>query len=310
MSATVRVPASVANLGPGYDCFALAVGVYDQYVCELADEWTISVEGECEGDVPLDEDNLVIRAMKRIFEEFGAPRQAARVECHCRIPSGRGLGSSASAVVAGVLAADVLVKADLGTEELYAMAAEMDGHGDNAAAAMYGGFCISWKDYTRDPEGAYRATPLQARSGLACVIVPSDAPLDTSVARDLVPEQVSTDDAVFNVGRAGLLVAALMSDSGDSAPAAFEDRLHEPHRRERIGDLGTVRRMLQVAGADGAVLAGAGPTVAGILLDVDDSSAFRRAVEVAGAAEELLGGLEGRDTPFAVPVDWRGASII
>ncbi len=310
MSATVRVPGSVANLGPGYDCFALAVGVYDQYVCELADEWSITVEGECEGEVPLDEDNLVIRAMKRAFDESGAPRQAARVECRCRIPSGRGLGSSAGAVVAGVIAADVLVEAGLSTEELYAMAAEIEGHGDNAAAAMYGGFCISWKDHTRGPEGVYRATPLRVRSGLACVIVPSDASLDTSSARDLVPESVSTDDAVFNLSRAALLVAALMSDSGDFTPVAFEDRLHEPHRAERIGDLGAVKRMLQVAGADGAVLSGAGPTVAGILLDVDDSSAFRRAVEVAGAAEELLGGLEGRDTPFAVSVDRRGASVI
>jgi homoserine kinase len=160
----------------------------------------------------------------------------------------------------------------------------------------------------REGDGFF-AERLEPSCGLAVVIVGSDARLDTVDARRRLPDMVRFEDAAFNASRAGALVAALLQGDRELASRGFEDRLHEAHRAELIPDLEVVRSALIESGADGAVLSGAGPTLAGILLDVDDSSALDRAVEVAARAEGLLSDVEGRGRPMALPVDRRGAEV-
>lgn len=302
---TVRVPATSANLGPGFDCFALALGMYDQYNAEPADEWSVRITGEAEGEIPEGEGGRVVVSMKRLFEEVGEPARAASVECLTRVPVERGLGSSASATIAGLLLANSIVGNPLDRKKLYVLAAEIDGHADNVASALFGGFTLSW--YEGDKPKMVR---LDLEVGLAAVVVISDATLDTAKSRELIPEQVPRADAAFNTARSSLLVAGLLLGKRNMARAGLEDKLHQPYRAQLIEDMEMVRRTLIAAGADGAVLSGAGPTMVGILLDTDDSTAFSRAVEVAERACGLLGEAPGRRAPLALPMDRRGAAVL
>lgn len=302
---TVRVPATSANLGPGLDCYALALGLYDQYSAEPADEWYVRVHGEAEGEIPENEEGRVAVSMSRLFDAAGEGGRAANVECLTRIPPSRGLGSSAAATVAGVLLANAMVENPLDRDAVFHLAAEIEGHADNVASALQGGFTLSWYE-----DAVLRAVRLDPCAGLAVVAVVSDAMLETGKARRLIPESIPREDAVFNTSRAGLLAVGLLLGRSDLARAGLDDRLHQQYRAAEIDDMDIVMRALVAAGADGAVLSGAGPTVVGILLDEDDSVAFRRAVETAEQAERLLKDIPDRRSPVALPVDRRGAAVL
>lgn len=301
----VRVPATSANLGPGFDAFALALGMYDQYNAQPADEWDVVVRGEAKGEIPPGEEGRVVKAMQATFAAAGEEGRAASVECLTRIPPGRGMGSSAAATVGGILLANAMVEGSLDRDDLLALAAEIEGHADNAAAAIMGGFVLTW--WEGDVPKAVRLDP---SVGLATILVVSDLVLETHDSRGLLPDGVPFADAVFNIGRASLLAAGLACGRPDLARKGLEDRIHQQYRAERVSDLDTVTRTLVAAGADGAVLSGAGPTVLGIVFDTDDSAAFRRAIATAEKAEKLLKGVHGRRPPVALPVDRRGASIV
>lgn len=302
---SVRVPATTANLGPGFDSFAMALGWYDQYSAEPARDWRIEVTGEAEGQIPEDENGRVAVAMQRLFDEVGESGRAAKVECQTRIPPGRGLGSSAAATVAGLMLADAMVENPISRSEILRLAYEIEGHADNVSAALFGGFTLAWLE-----NGQPRSVRLDPATGLAAVVVVSDATYPTSEAREALPEKVPVEDAVFNVSRAALLAAGLALGRVDLARPGLADRLHEPYRAARVKDLDQVAAALKAAGCDGAVLSGAGPTVVGILLDTDDSSALERAVGAAAEAARLIKGMPDRREPVAVPIDRRGASII
>ncbi|MDP2401493.1 MAG: homoserine kinase, partial [Actinomycetota bacterium] len=154
---TIRVPASAANLGPGYDAFGLALGLYNTFSAQPAEEWHVDVRGEGAGRLATDGHNRVAQAMKRAFREIGpdAPR-AARITCDNRIPTARGLGSSAAAIVGGLVLADAMCGSPLGRDRLLELAVELEGHPDNVAAALLGGFTIGWSD-----EDGPAATSLQ-----------------------------------------------------------------------------------------------------------------------------------------------------
>ena len=304
MGVTVRVPASVANLGPGFDSFGLAVGCYDECRAEDADVWSVSVEGAAADIVPEGEDNAVVRVMKRVFEEAGEPHRCASLHYASAIPVGGGLGSSGAAAISGLMAADALLGTTRTPGELVDAASRIEGHGDNVAASLLGGFTIVLRQGER-----FVAERLEPSAGLAVVVVTSNARLDTGDARRHLPDEVPFEDAAFNASRAGALVAGLLLGDRELASRGFEDRLHEARRAELIPDLEIVRSALVESGAEGAVLSGAGPTVAGILLDVDDSSALERAVAVAERAEGLLSDVEGRSRPLALPVDRCGAEV-
>ncbi|MEX2613221.1 MAG: hypothetical protein WD380_06575 [Gaiellaceae bacterium] len=231
--ARVRAPASTANLGPGFDCAAAALDLWNELEV-------------CEGEAETDLDHLGVRAFARI-----APLEGKRFSFTDRIPRERGLGSSAAVIALGLLAATIVEGRDAGPEELLAEGIELEGHGDNLAAALAGGVCLTWE--TRIARLADR-TP-----GVPIALVP-DATVSTAASRAALPADVTHADAAFTAARAALLGAALASGSAELFAEALDDRLHEPYRVAGAPLLGAVRERLP-AGALGATLSGSGPAV-------------------------------------------------
>lgn len=253
---TARTPASSANLGPGFDALGLALTLYDEVTAEVvADGLSISVQGEGSDGVPLDANHLVVRAMNAAFDLLGERPTGLRLTCVNSIPHGRGLGSSAAAIVSGVVLARALVDdgpSRLDDRAAYQLASDLEGHPDNVAAAMFGGLTIAWVD-----GGAAEVERLEATVEVTVFVPP--LPVSTEQARGLLPEMVTHRDASFNAGRAALLVAALTS-APERLMAATEDRLHQSYRSEAMLDSHTLMGRLRVEGIP-AVISGAGPTV-------------------------------------------------
>ncbi len=256
----VEVPATAANLGPGFDSFGLALSLLDRVSLAAAPAGlVVDVEGEGADVVPRDEQHLVVRAARAGFESLGAEPPGLRLWCRNAVPQGRGLGSSASAIVAGLVAARALVERSepgagrvVDDGDLLRLAARLEGHPDNVAAALLGGLTVAWPE----PEGA-RAVRLEAAVS-AVVLVPAEA-VSTGLARGLLPQQVSHEDAAANSGRAGLLVVALTGRPDLLLPAT-EDRLHQDFREPVMpASLRLVHRLRAEGLA--AVVSGAGPSV-------------------------------------------------
>lgn len=299
---TVRVPATSANLGPGFDAFGLALGLYQTFSAEPADSWSVHAHGEGAQRFPRDGRNQVARAMAEVFAIAPGAPKAARLTCDNQIPSSQGLGSSAAAIVGGVMLADALCDARLGKDRLFEIATRIEGHPDNVAAAIYGGFTIAWKD-----EFGPRSTRIEPATGMAVIAVGSVNPLSTRSARKTLPSEVPHSDAAFNVGRAGLLAAGIALGRADLIDAGSHDRLHEPYRRADVPDVDEVAGALREVGAQGAALSGSGSTVIGLVLDEDDDSAFRRGADVASRLANLP---DNRLPPRVLRIDRSGASFI
>ncbi|MDF1542984.1 MAG: homoserine kinase [Anaerosomatales bacterium] len=302
---TVTIPATSANLGPGFDSFGLALALHNRFSAELAEEWHVEVAGEGEGLLSSGADNRVARSVARVFAEAGRPGLAASLRCENNIPPGAGLGSSAAAIVGGLILGDALCGSDLDRETLLALATEIEGHPDNVAAALYGGFTVSWAL----SDGTPRCMRLEPARGLAAVVVSAHAQLATPDARELLPATVPHADAAFSAGRAGLLVAGIALGDAGALAAGLADRIHEPYRAAAVGDLEAVRSALLAAGATGAALSGAGPTVIGLVAEADDASALAHAVEIAARARPAIERLEGRCEPLAVGISRSGATL-
>ncbi len=258
----VRVPATSANLGPGFDAFGLALGRYDEVVAAPADDGlVVEVSGEAADDVPRDGSHLVVSAMLAAFRRWHREPSGLRLRCANAIPHARGLGSSAAAIVAGVVAARALLldQGAPGVErvddtEVLRLATELEGHPDNVAAALAGGLTLAWTDDTG--ARAVRLTPHEAVLPVVCV---PGWPMSTEAARGLLPAHVSHEDAVFNAARAGLLVAAL-TQVPDRLLEATADRLHQPYRAAAMQPTAELMERLRALGLP-AVLSGAGPSV-------------------------------------------------
>jgi homoserine kinase len=253
----VRVPASSANLGPGFDCLGLALGLYDEVeVAAVADGLVVEVEGAGAAGVPRDGRHLVVRAMRCAFEEFGGAPPGLRVRCRNAIPHARGLGSSAAAAVAGVAAATVLAGRELHAEHptVLQLTAGMEGHADNAAASLLGGFVVAW-----NTGGRFDAVRLDAHPGIAPVAFVADAESSTATTRGLLPETVPLADAAFTGSRTALAVLALTRRPDLLLPAT-EDRLHQEYRRPAYPRSAALVDALRAQGVP-AVISGAGPTV-------------------------------------------------
>lgn len=257
---TVRVPASSANLGPGYDSLGLALSLHDEITVEVTGErLDIEVHGEGADSVALDESHLVVRAMHAAFDLMAERPPGLRLSCRNEIPHGRGLGSSSAAIVGGIWAARALVVG--GTERLddasvLQLAVDLEGHPDNVAAAQLGGLTIAWI------EGAAAEVERLDTVVEVTVFVPPTA-VSTKAARDLLPAEVSHADAAANSGRTALLIAALTTTNPtgfDRLISATEDRLHQSYRAEAMPVSYQLVRQLRVEGIP-AVISGAGPTV-------------------------------------------------
>jgi homoserine kinase len=258
----VRVPATSANLGPGFDVLGLALALYDEVEAEVTDSGlAIEVSGEGEGAAGAGERHLVVRAMRAALAAAGGQPPGLALRCANAIPQGRGLGSSAGAVVAGLLAGRALAGRASGTGAepfgdgaLLALAAELEGHPDNAAACLAGGLTIAWNPGT-GPR-AVRLDPLPAIAPVLCVPAAS---MPTTAARRALPETVPHADAAINAGRGALLVAAL-TQAPDLLFDATQDLLHQPYRASLMPAAADLISRLRGAGI-AAVLSGAGPSV-------------------------------------------------
>lgn len=254
----VRVPATSANLGPGFDALGLALGLVDEVRAHVvSDGLQVDVVGEGVGFVARDDRNLVVRAMRATFAELGEGSPGLALTCRNAIPHSRGLGSSAAAIVAGVLAARALVAHGtqrLADDDVLALAARIEGHPDNVAACLLGGLTISWYD-----DGRARAIRLEPVEQLSiCLLVP-DTWSSTPAARSALPATVPHRDASFNAGRAALLVAAL-TQNPELLLCATADRLHQQYRRDGMPDSVALVDRLRRNGI-AAAISGAGPTV-------------------------------------------------
>lgn len=271
----VEVPATSANLGPGFDSLGLALELRDQLEAEVLDDGlVVEVTGHGADSVPRDASHLVVRSMHAAFNALGVPVPGLRLSCHNAIPHARGLGSSSAAIVGGLALARALV-ADgaerLDDDAVFRLAAQLEGHPDNVAPAAYGGFVISGRE--GDEWYAVRA-PVD-RHVVAAAFVPPD-PLSTEVARGLLPETVPHADAAADAGRAALLVAAL-GGAPEHLLTATRDFLHQEQRRPAMPESLDLVDRLRAAG-HAAVVSGAGPTV----LVLADSTAVSVA-ELAGS---------------------------
>lgn len=267
LTVTTRVPASTANLGPGFDSLGMALGLYDEIsVTTTESGLSVRVEGEGAEDVPWGPSHLVVRAIERGLEAAGVWAGGLDVVCRNVIPHSRGLGSSASAAVGGLAAANGLVALldpDLALDEaqMVQLSSEFEGHPDNAAASVLGGAVVSWSDDLVDDDCPRRfgAVRLDVHPSIGVVaLVPEDRS-STSHTRGLLPETVPHGDAAFNVSRAALAVVALTSRP-DLLLAATEDRLHQ---QQRAAALPVTTRWIAALRERGiaAVVSGAGPTV-------------------------------------------------
>jgi homoserine kinase len=251
----IRVPATSANLGPGFDAFGLALGLHDDVIARVGESGVrVDVAGEGADDVPRDRRNLVVRAMRATFDALGGQPRGIEVVCANRIPHGRGLGSSAAAIVAGVLAARELVLGGLPDADVLAVCAEIEGHPDNVAACLMGGLTLAWRSGSE-----VSAVSLPVAAEVAPVAFVPVTRSSTAKARKMLPDSVPHADAAVNAGRAALLVEAL-GRRPDLLLPATEDLLHQPYRAEAMPRTATLLAALRAAGIP-AVVSGAGPTV-------------------------------------------------
>jgi homoserine kinase len=297
-SVTVKVPATTANLGPGFDTLGLALALYDELTVTVRPTPGVDVEviGVGAGEVPTDESNLVVTAIAHVFAAYGQEFPGLDLVARNVIPHGRGLGSSGAAIVSGIMAAKGLLEGivEIDALALLAFATEMEGHPDNVAPCLFGGLTIAWTT----PEGP-QSKKLIVHRGVSPLVLVPEATMSTALARSLQPESVPHADAIFNVSRSTLLIAALIQ-SPELLLAATEDKLHQNYRATAMPETDRLLQNLRKKGFP-AVVSGAGPS---ILVLCSDPGQRLAAAELVAAESE---------TPWqsmALAVDFKGATVV
>ena len=297
-SVSVKVPATTANLGPGFDTLGLALSLYDELEVTVRPEpgVHVTVLGVGEGEVPTDETNLVARSIAHTFEHFGIALPGLELVAHNSIPHSRGLGSSGAAIVAGIMAAKGLLEGivEIDSVLLLELATDLEGHPDNVAPALFGGLTIAWV-----ADDGPKHKKLIVHRGVSAVVFVPEAAMSTALARSLQPASVPHEDAIFNVSRSALLVAALVQ-SPELLLAATEDRLHQSYRASAMKETDELIRMLRKHGL-AAVVSGAGPSV--LVLGSDPSQRLTAAELVAQHSTSTW-------QPLMLAVDFKGATVI
>lgn len=266
----------------------MALGLYNIVEMEHGGEdVVVSVEGEGTGELPLDATNLVCRAAQTLWERVGFSHSGFRVHLNNQIPLSRGLGSSAAAIVGSLVAANLLSGGRLSQDEILALATEFEGHPDNAAPALFGGFVVSVSEGTQ-----VRAMQLPVPPKLRAVVAIPQFELSTEAARRALPKQVSIQDATFNISRCAMLVGALATGQLRYLRYSFHDKLHEPYRAHLIPGMEQVMAAGQEAGARGVVLSGAGPTMIAFYTERERGgiigAAMQKAFAQAGVESKIL----------------------
>lgn len=300
-SVKIRVPGTSANCGPGFDCLGAACTIYNELTLSLLEEprLDIQMEGEGADKIPADARNMVWRAVQTLLRRAGAAETypGAVIRMKNGVPLSRGLGSSAAAIVGGLKAANVLLGNPFDRRALLRMATELEGHPDNVAPAIYGGFTVSLVH-----EGVPECFSFLPRVPLKLVVAVPDFQLSTKAARSALPADVPLRDAVFNVSRVGLLIGALIKGHPSFLRHAFDDALHQPYRAKLIPGMYEVFAAARQAGALGAAMSGAGPCVV--------AYATEREAAIGEAMEETFRrhGVEAR--ALLLGIEERGAYIV
>ena len=257
----VRVPGTSANCGPGFDCLGLAATIYNDLDLTLLEDETLTIEANGDGaeTIPTDDKNIVWRAARMVIERSGNGEKfkGGVLRMENRIPMSRGLGSSAAAIVAGLFAANEILGKPFNRSDILKFATEIEGHPDNVAPAIFGGFTVSTVDY----RGQVQTFAFLPKIKLKLIVAVPDFPLSTRIARQVLPKSVPLKDAVFNVGRASMLIAALINGKEKFLAGAFDDALHQPYRTKLVPGMQEVFSAGKKAGALGVCLSGAGPCV-------------------------------------------------
>ena len=296
----VRIPATTANCGPGFDALGIACTLYNEVELELtgpADFVQIQVTGDGADTLPTNARNLVLRSVRTILDKVVDIRSGIRLTLHNAIPLSRGLGSSSAAIVGGLVAANAIVGNRFNQAEILDMATVMEGHPDNVAPALYGGFTISVMQ-GEQVSCLRMALPCE----LKLVVCVPDFRLSTHKARQAIPLSVPHKDAVYNVSRAALLVGALASGQLDYLGEALGDKLHQPYRAPLIPGMLNVFAAGKKAGALGVAMSGAGPSL--MAYTVERPEEVGQAMVAAFAAEQIT------SRYLCLDVDYAGAKVV
>ena len=282
----VRAPATTANLGPGYDCLGMALDIWNRLTVSTLPAGstpTVQVNGEGEGELAGDTDNLTYRAMAFLYDEADTPIPPLELVCQNGIPLSRGMGSSAAAIAGGLVAANALLDEPFSANDLLEMAATIEGHPDNVAAAVHGGLRL----VVMEDNQIYTA-PIRIPAELQAVLFIPENRIATVDARRVLPAEISVADAVYNMSRAALLVAAMEGNRPEYLKIATQDRLHQPYRETIFPPMKVIFAAARDAGALGVFLSGSGSTI----MALTQERAMTVAYEMFDAAR--LCGVEGR----------------
>jgi len=299
----VKAPATTANMGPGYDCLGMALDVWNTIEVEVLDrgEPVVEVTGEGAGELGTGRDNLVYRSMEFLFQDAGQEMPLVRIRCDNAIPLARGMGSSAAAIAGGLVAANAICSQDYTPNDLLEMAATIEGHPDNVAAAVLGGMQLVISDKTEEGSRLY-AVSINVPPELHAVVFVPQVRIATEDARAVLPEKVTVADAVHNIGRVGLLVASMATNHPEYLAIATQDLLHQPYRQPLFPAMKVIFKAALDAGALGVFLSGSGSTV----LALTQGREMTVAYEMAEAARQAS--VEGNVSVTQPTV--RGAHLI
>ena len=300
-SVKVRVPGTSANCGPGFDCLGVACTIYNELELTLLEEERLDIEitGDGAENIPVDERNIVWRSIQKLLERAGKAREykGAIIRMNNGVPLSRGLGSSATAIVGGLKAANECLGNPFTNRDLLQMATEIEGHPDNVAPAIFGGFTVS---IVRN--GKPECFSLMPKLPLKLVVTVPDFFLPTKAARAVLPAEVPMKDAVFNIGRAAMLTAALCKGNKSFLRSVFDDALHQPYRAKLIPGMYDVFKAARAAGALGASMSGAGPCL--IAFTVENADAVGMAMRDAFAKNNV------KSHYHVFDIDGTGATVI
>lgn len=264
----IKVPASTANLGPGFDALGMALDLYAWIEMSAAEQTRIHLHGEHLHGIPTDKSNLIYVIAQQVFAAAGVSCSELEISMYSDIPLTRGLGSSASAIVGALVAANELIGGPLSADELFQMATAIEKHPDNVGASLFGGIVVAFWDGRRA-----EYIRIEPEERLEVLVAIPEFQLSTEKARHLLPTQVAMKDAVFNVGHSSLLVAALSAGRYDMIRHAMKDALHQPYRSALVPGMPAILEQATEHGALGVALSGAGPT----LLALVDAGEGRKA---------------------------------
>ena len=300
----VRVPGTSANCGAGFDCLGLATTIYNYLDLTLLRGGKVVVESSGEGaeNIPRGKKNLTWIAINRLLREVKREDEfkGAIIRMKNNVPISRGLGSSSTAIVAGLVAANEILGAPLNRQQLLKIATELEGHPDNVAPALFGGFTVSVME-----NDEVQTFSFQPRIKLKLIVAVPDFELSTRLARKVLPRNVAMKDAIFNVSRASMMIAALLEGREDLLPLALNDALHQPYRKKLVPGMSEVFDAAKSAGALGAVISGAGSCLIAFT-----TARARLDEKISAAMVDAFKSHDVKARSLILDVDRRGAQVL